>query len=84
MIEIIVAIISGGLALLGTVLAVSAGMKKTEDSILNALQVSQAVQDEKLSELTREVKRHNDFAERIPSLEARVSVVEKRLDRLED
>ena len=84
MTEIIVAIISGGLALLGTVLAVSAGMKKTEDSILNALQVSQAVQDEKLSELTREVKRHNDFAERIPSLEARVSVVEKRLDRLED
>lgn len=84
MTEIIVAIISGGLALLGTVLAVSAGMKKTEDSILNALQVSQAVQDEKLSELTREVKRHNDFAERIPSLEARVSVVEKRIDKLED
>lgn len=78
------AIISGGLALLGTILAVSAGMKKTEDSILNALQVSQAVQDEKLSELTREVKRHNDFAERIPSLEARVSAAEKRLDRLED
>ena len=84
MTEIIVAIISGGLALLGTVLAVSAGMKKTEDSILNALQVSQAVQDDKLSELTREVKRHNDFAERIPSLEARVSVVEKRIDKLED
>lgn len=83
MTEIIVAVISGGLALLGTVLAVSAGMKKTEDSILNALQVSQAVQDEKLSELTREVKRHNDFAERIPSLEAKVASVEKRLDRLE-
>lgn len=84
MIEILVAIISGGLALVGTVFAVSAGMKKTESSILHALEVSQAVQDEKLSELTREVKRHNDFAERIPSLEARVSVVEKRIDKLED
>ena len=84
MTEIIVAIISGGLALLGTILAVSAGMKKTEDSILHALEVSQAVQDEKLGELTREVKRHHDFAERIPSLEARVSAAEKRLDRLED
>lgn len=84
MIEVIVAIISGGLALLGTVIAVTAGMKKTESSILHALEVSQAVQDEKLSELTREVKRHNDFAERIPSLEARVTVVEKRIDKLED
>lgn len=84
MTEIIVAIISGGLALVGTVIAVSAGMKKTESSILNALQISQAVQDEKLSELTKEVRRHNDFAERIPSLEARVSVVEKRVDKLED
>lgn len=84
MVEVIVAIISGGLALLGTVIAVTAGMKKTESSILHALEVSQAVQDEKLSELTREVKRHNDFAERIPSLEARVTVVEKRIDKLED
>lgn len=84
MTEIIVAIISGGLALVGTVIAVSAGMKKTESSILNALQISQAVQDEKLSELTKEVRRHNDFAERIPSLEARVTVVEKRIDKLED
>lgn len=33
--------------------------------------------DEKISELTREVRRHNAFAERIPRLEAEMNVVFK-------
>ena len=81
MTAIIVAFVSGGLALVGTVVSVLAGMSRTEKNITQILQVGQAVQDEKISELTREVRRHNDFAIRIPQLETRVTALEKRMDR---
>lgn len=38
----------------------------------------QAVTDTKIEELTREVRRHNDFAERIPALEAKVGALSLR------
>ena len=59
---IIVAIIAAGASLIGTVLTVLASAKKTE----NNMQISQAVTDTKIDELTREVRQHNDFASRIP------------------
>lgn len=41
------------------------------------MEIRQAVTDTKLEELTREVRKHNNFAERMP-------VVEERLDTLHE
>ena len=71
---IIVAIITGGLSLLGVVLSIRAQGK----SIDKKLEISQAVMETKLSELTREVRTHNDFARRIPRLEAQVEELQRR------
>ena len=62
---IIVALISGGLTLFGTVLTVMAGNKKIDDN----LKVSQAITETKLEVLTEEVRKHNNFATRIPVIE---------------
>lgn len=79
MTEIIVAIIAGGLALVGTVITTLAGFKKTNQSI----QTSQAVMDEKLAELAREVREHNGFARRMPVVEEQIKVINHRVADLE-
>ena len=78
--EIIVALITGGLALIGVIITVVAGQRRTEQSI----RISQAVTDTKIEELTREVREHNNFARRLPVVENDVKTIYKRLDRLED
>ena len=44
---------------------------------------AQAVTETKLEELTREVRKHNNFAERIPVIEEKIKVANKRIDDLE-
>ena len=65
---IVVAVITGLFALLGTVLTVRAG----NQAIMNEMKVHQAVQDEKIENLTNEVRKHNDFAVRVPVLEEKI------------
>ena len=65
---IICAIITGGLTLLGVIIANS----KT-----------QAVTESKLEELTREVREHNNFARRMPVVEEQIKVINHRLQVLE-
>ena len=71
---IYVAIITGGFAVITTYLTVRSGNIK----IMAELEKHQAVQDEKIDTLTREVRKHNDFATKIPLLEQRISQIEKR------
>ena len=66
--SIIVAIISGVLTLIGVLISNS----KT-----------QAVTETRLEELTREVRLHNNFAQRVPVMEEQIKVVNHRLDDLE-
>lgn len=77
---IIAAIITGGLTLIGTVITVMAANHKTEE----ALRVAQAVTDTKLEELTREVRAHNNFAQRMPVVENDIKTIYKRLDKVEN
>ena len=65
---IICAIITGGLTLLGVIIANS----KT-----------QAVTEARLEELTREVREHNNFARRMPVVEEQIKVINHRLQDLE-
>ena len=67
--EIIVALITGGVTLVG---------------VLISNQKSQAVTDTKLEELTREVREHNNFARRVPVLEEQMEVANQRIQDLED
>lgn len=76
---IIVALITGGLSLAGVVITCMATAKKTE----KATAVAQAVTDTKIDELTREVRLHNGFAQRMPVVEEQIKVINHRLNDLE-
>ena len=67
--SIIVALISGGLTLLGVIVS---NNKR------------QAVADAKLEELTREVREHNNFARRVPVVEEQIKVINHRIADLEE
>lgn len=76
---ITVALITGGLSLVGVVITCLATAKKNE----TAMKVSQAVTDTKIEELTREVRQHNGFAQRMPVVEEQIKVINHRIDDLE-
>lgn len=77
---ILVALITGGLSLAGVVVTCLATAKKSE----KAAAVAQAVTDTKLEELTREVRLHNGFAQRMPVVEEQIKVINHRIDDLEN
>lgn len=77
---IIVALITGGLSLLGVIITSS----KTTRDVAAKLDKQQAVTDTKLEELTREVREHNNFARRVPVLEELVEVANHRIENLEN
>ena len=76
---IVVALITGGLSLAGVVVTCLATAKKTE----KAAAVAQAVTDTKIEELTREVRLHNGFAQRMPVVEEQIKVINHRISDLE-
>lgn len=67
--EIIVALITGGVTLVG---------------VLISNQKAQAVTDTRLDELTREVREHNNFAKRMPVVEEQIKVINHRIQDLEE
>ena len=79
MTEIIVAIITGGISLLGVIIS----NNRTNRDIQHKLETSQAVTDYKIDELTREVREHNNFARRMPVVEEQIKVINHRLEDLE-
>ena len=76
---LIVALITGGLSLVGVVITCSVTARKNE----TAMRVSQAVTDTKIDELTREVRSHNNFARRMPVVEEQIRVINHRIGDLE-
>lgn len=76
---IIVSIISGIFTLAGTIISVVVGFSKASQKAA----IQQAVTDTKLDELTREVRKHNNFAERLPVIEEQLKVVNHRIADLE-
>ena len=76
---IIVAIITGGLSLIGVIVS----NNHTAQSMDAKLDKQQAITDTKLEELTREVRMHNNFAQRIPVMEEQIKVANHRIADLE-
>ena len=75
---VIVAVITGGLSVLGVIISNIGSNRKIED----ALSTSQAVTDCKIEELTREVREHNNFARRMPVVEQQIVDIKKDIDEL--
>ena len=78
--SIVTALITGGLALTGVIITNVFSNRSVENKIITA----QAVTDTKLTTLTEEVKKHNNFASRMPVVEEQIKVINHRIDDLED
>ena len=76
--NIVVAIITGGLALIGVIISNVSSNRKVEAS----LEKAQAVTDTKLEELTREVREHNNFAKRMPIVENEIKHINSEITKL--
>lgn len=63
------------ISLIGVIITTRASTSK----IQNELKINNAIQDERIQELTREVRLHNSFAERIPVIEQRITALEKNV-----
>lgn len=72
--NVITAVITGGMALLGVIFTSMTANKKIEQQLVTA----QAVTDTKITALTDEVRKHNSFADRITTLEVKVEALERR------
>lgn len=81
--SIIVAIITGGLSLIGVIVSNNRTAQSMDKSMDAKLDKQQAVTETKLEELTREVRAHNNFAQRIPVLEEQIKVANHRIEDLE-
>ena len=80
-VSIVVALISGGLALIGVIVTNKTSENNIKTSVQAELRIAQAVTDEKINELTREVREHNNFAKRMPVLEEKVKELEKKVEK---
>lgn len=81
--QIIIALITAGLGLVGVMVTNYFNNKSLSDKVTHQLEVAQAVTDTKIEELTREVRMHNNFAQKIPVLEEKMSVANHRIEDLE-
>ena len=64
---VIAAVITGGITLLGVIIANGR---------------TQAVMEFKVDELTREVREHNNFAKRMPVVESKLETIQNEVDEL--
>ena len=73
-------VLVGALALIGVIITNNRANSKMQ----NKMTTAQAVTDERISELTREVRVHNNFARRVPVIEEQIKVANHRLADLEE
>lgn len=79
---------------LGSLIAVIITNRANNDKMLHQMEIqqlsmkadlekAQAITDTKITELTREVREHNNFAKRVPVIEEQISVANHRILDLE-
>lgn len=84
--EITVALLTGAVSIITsliTLTGVIVSNSKSKRAMQQNLEISQAVTDTKIDELTREVREHNGFARRLPVLEEQLKVANHRIKDLE-
>lgn len=87
---VLASLLTGGLALIGVFIngyftnrKIENEIKDTQQKINEQVHVAQAITDTKIEELTREVRQHNNFAQRMPVVEEQIKVVNHRIEDLE-
>ncbi len=84
MIEALIAagtsIVVGIFSLVGVIIT----NNRSNDKMQNDMKTTQGIANEKISELTREVRMHNDFATRIPVIEEKIEAANRRISELEN
>lgn len=84
--EIAIAMIGAGASItvgLLSFLGVVVTNKKANKEMIQKMEVSQAVTDTKIEELTREVREHNNFARRMPVVENEIKHIEDDIHKLQ-
>ena len=76
---ILISLITGGLSFAGVLVSNFNGNKKLVNDIKLEITKYQAVTDTKLEELTREVREHNNFAQRMPVVENDIKHIEEEI-----
>lgn len=76
---IAVALITGGLSLIGVVVTCVV----TSRNSVKKQEIALAVMRTEINELTREVRLHNGFAQRMPVVEEQIKVINHRISDLE-
>ena len=77
--EILIALITGGLSLLGVIIT----NKNANDKMMHSMNVTQAVTDEKIAELTREVRALNHSVGEVPVMKEQLRFLDRRVGKLE-
>lgn len=82
--DVIVAIIAGCCTIIGVVITSVVTARKTNTDVLSQLHESQALMNQRIDELTREVRVHNDFASRIPTMDEKISTLEREMGEVRE
>ena len=75
---IITALITGAFTLVGVIITSQQNGRKIE----RKLEQQQSLNNYKIDELTREVRKHNNFAERIPLVERDIEAIKDKINYL--
>jgi hypothetical protein len=77
--EIAVALITAAATIIGNLII----SRKSAQDMTHKLEMHQAVTDTKLEELTREVRAHNNFAQRMPVVENEIKTLNSTVTALQ-
>ena len=80
---VIVALIGAISTVIGVILTNRSMLEKQAIQMDKQLAVHEARTNERLDELTREVREHNDFAKKVPVIQEQVNTIIRRVDSLE-
>ena len=76
---IIIACIASGWSLIGVIIS----NNRSNAKIQGKIETNQAVMNSEIKELTREVRQHNNFAQRMPVVEEQIKVINHRINDIE-
>lgn len=82
--SLLIACVPALISLIGIIVTVHDGNNKMLTQFKHELETHNAVQDEKISELTREVRAHNGFGDRISVLETKTEVLATLIEKKEE
>ena len=82
--NLLITIITSVVTICTTVFTVKTGNQHMQDTLTQELDKHNAVQDERIRNLTQQVEKHNNIVTRMFTLEEKVSNLEKNVDKLED